>query len=38
MRKMTDITKEELLKLYDMDLDELIEMSSKITKKLQKRS
>lgn len=29
---MTDITKEELLKLYDMDLDELIEMSSKITK------
>lgn len=32
MRKMTDITKEELLKLYDMDLDELIEMSSKITK------
>lgn len=29
---MTYITKEELLKLYDMDLDELIEMSSKITK------
>lgn len=29
---MTNITKEELLKLYDMDLDELIEMSSKITK------
>ncbi len=29
---MTDITKEELLKLYDMDLDELIEISSKITK------
>ena len=29
---MTTITKEELSKLYDMNLDELIEISSKITK------
>lgn len=35
---MTNISREELLKLYDMELNSLIEKASKINKKFQKRS